>query len=95
MSRYSHETDCSEALLKVYEYLDNEMGPADCARIREHLGECASCMDEYDKDLLLKALVRRSCGCEPAPAQLRTQIIARITSLSVTTTRVEGRDQPI
>jgi mycothiol system anti-sigma-R factor len=78
-----HDTDCSEVLLKVYDYLDGEMGPDDCRKIKQHLNECGHCLKEYDIDQMLKALVRRSCGSEHAPAQLRLQIIARITSVRV------------
>ena len=37
-------TDCSEALLRVYEYLDGELGPDDCAQIQAHLDECGPCL---------------------------------------------------
>ena len=78
-----HETDCSDVLERVYEYLDGEMGPQDCEKVRQHLEECGPCLREYDRDQLLKLLIRRSCGCEPAPIQLRTQILAKITTVSI------------
>lgn len=71
--------DCSRARLQLYEYLDGEMDDDDCAKIREHLAHCGPCLKEYDIDQTLKALLRRSCGCETAPAQLRMQIMSRIT----------------
>ena len=74
--------DCSHALMQVYQYLDGEMGPDDCAKIREHLEQCGPCLEEYDIDQMLKTLVRRSCGCESAPTQLRMQIMARITTIN-------------
>ncbi|GMA38931.1 mycothiol system anti-sigma-R factor [Mobilicoccus caccae] len=76
-------TDCSEFRLRVYEYIDAEMEEVDCGRIRAHLAECGTCMSEYERDLVLKALVRRSCACEPAPTTLRMQILARITTVTV------------
>jgi len=76
--------DCSRARLQVYEYLDGEMSPADCEKIREHLAHCGPCLTEYDIDQVVKALVRRSCGCEAAPNQLRLQIMSRITTISMT-----------
>lgn len=78
-----HDTDCSEVLTKVYEYLDGEMTEADYAKIRQHLHECGPCLQEYDLDQLLKALVRRSCRCEAAPSTLRLQIMARITTVTL------------
>jgi len=77
------EIDCSHALMQVYQYLDGEMGPDDCDKIREHLAQCGPCLKEYDVDQMLKTLVHRSCGCESAPMQLRMQILARITLITV------------
>ena len=78
-----HETDCSEVLDRVYEYLDNEMEALDCAKIRQHLDECGPCLKQYDLDLALKALIRRSCASEPAPQELRTKILTRITTVRI------------
>ena len=78
-----HATDCGEVLQRVYEFLDGEMTPNDVAKIREHLDECAPCLTEYDLDVALKALIRRSCGCEAAPDALRSKIMIRITELRV------------
>ena len=77
------DTDCSEVLHRVYEYLDGEMTADDTVKIRHHLDECGPCLREYDLDLALKALVKRSCQCETAPVELRTQIMARITTIRV------------
>jgi anti-sigma factor (TIGR02949 family) len=84
-----NEFDCSRARLQLYEYLDGEMDPDDCAKISEHLQHCGPCLKEYDLDQMLKALVRRSCGSEAAPTELRMQILARITTINLT---VEYRD---
>ncbi|MEP7036293.1 MAG: mycothiol system anti-sigma-R factor [Actinomycetota bacterium] len=84
MTSHEHEEiDCSHALMQVYEYLDGEMGPDDCAKIRQHLAQCGPCMDEYDVDQMLKKLVRRSCGGESAPTELRMHILARITTITL------------
>ena len=74
-----HDTDCREVLDRVYEYLDGEMNVIDLNKIREHLDECGPCLQQYDLDVALKALVRRSCACEPAPPALRERIMVRIT----------------
>jgi len=72
-------TDCSETVLRIFELLDGEMGPADCARIQVHLDECGPCLREYQLDQALKLVVKRSCGCEQAPVELRTTILRRLT----------------
>jgi len=76
-----HETNCSEVLDRVYEYLDGEMNDHDVAKIRKHLEECRPCLSQYDIDLALKALLRRSCACEQAPQELRARIMVRITQV--------------
>jgi len=76
-----HETKCSEVLDRVYEYLDGELDEHDVAKIRQHLEECRPCLSQYDIDLALKALLRRSCVCEPAPQELRARIMVRITEV--------------
>ncbi|GAB48440.1 mycothiol system anti-sigma-R factor [Mobilicoccus pelagius] len=80
----THPTDCSEVRLRVFEYIDAEMDAGDCERLKTHLDECGACMSEYERDLVLKALVRRSCACQPAPRTLRMQIMARITTFGLT-----------
>ena len=74
-------TDCSEVLHRVYEYLDGEMTPDDTAKIRHHLDACGPCLREYDLDQALKALVKRSWAWVGAAVALRTQIMARITTI--------------
>jgi len=73
-----HETDCGEVLLKVYEYLDGELDTYAVGKIRQHLEECGPCLSEYDLDVVLKALVRRSCGGDAAPEELRARIKVQI-----------------
>ncbi len=78
-----HDTDCSVVLAKLFEYLDGELTSDDCARIKQHLGECGPCLSEYEADQLMKMLLKRSCGCEAAPQELRARIMVRITQVDV------------
>ena len=82
---HGDHTDCSETLHRVYEYLDGEMTPDDTHKIAQHLDECSPCLQQYNLDKALKALVKRSCQCEEAPVALRTQIMARITTIRLQT----------
>ncbi|WP_245627412.1 mycothiol system anti-sigma-R factor [Kribbia dieselivorans] len=75
--------NCSDTMLRIYEYLDGEMTPADTHRIAAHIEECAPCLAQHDLDRALKALVRRSCQCEEAPEALRLTIMERITHIRV------------
>jgi len=73
-----HEVPCSEVLEQVYAYLDHEMSEVDCEEIRKHLDECGPCLKEFGLDELVKKLVHKHCGCDPAPADLRTKVLVRI-----------------
>jgi mycothiol system anti-sigma-R factor len=73
-----HEIPCTEVLDKVYAYLDGELGPGDCAQIRQHLDECGPCLREYGLEEVVKQLVHRHCGRDAAPAGLRAKVLARI-----------------
>ena len=76
-----HETDCGEVLTRVYEYLDGELDTHAVDKIKQHLEECGPCLSEFDLDIALKALVRRSCGGDCAPEELRLRIMVQITQV--------------
>lgn len=71
--------DCSEVLYRIFEYLDGELGPDEVGRIATHLRECGPCLAEHDFDRALKAIIRRACTPEPAPATLRLTIMRSIS----------------
>ena len=73
-----HETPCTEVLDRVYGYIDGELDNGDCAKIQQHLDECGPCLREYGLEEAIKRLVAKRCGCDPAPAELRTKILVRI-----------------
>ena len=74
-----HATDCETVLGRMFEYLDGELGEPDLHLVKEHLDECGPCLTEHDIDLVVKALVRRSCGSDTAPEALRERIVLRIS----------------
>jgi mycothiol system anti-sigma-R factor len=80
-----HDTDCAEILDRVYVFLDKEMGdePMSYALVEEHLDECAPCLDKYDLERVVKALVARSCQGEHAPDELRRRVLIRIQQIRV------------
>ncbi|MBB2890096.1 mycothiol system anti-sigma-R factor [Flexivirga oryzae] len=81
--------ECGDYLSRIYQLLDGELDEAGRAQLQAHLDECPPCLDEYQLDRLLKALVQRSCACEHAPDALRTQILQRITTVRVTQVRIQ------
>jgi mycothiol system anti-sigma-R factor len=77
-----HETDCSEVLERVVFFIDNELEEADCDQIQRHLDECGPCLDKFDLERTVKALVARSCP-EHAPEGLRDRVLFKIREVQV------------
>jgi mycothiol system anti-sigma-R factor len=80
------KVDCTETVLRIFEFLDGEMSADDCRRMQAHLDECEPCLREYQMDQALKMVIKRSCGCEAAPVELRTTILRRLTTVRIETT---------
>ncbi len=59
--------DCSAALARLYEFLDNELADADADTIRAHLAACEPCLDRFDTEEHIRALVKRCCTSARAP----------------------------
>jgi len=76
-----HDTECGEVLDHLYEFLDNELAEGDCAKLRVHFEECSPCLEKYGLEQAIKALIKRSCGCDDTPADLRGKVLARIDSI--------------
>ena len=74
--------DCSEALSRLFDFLDAEIDELEGDRIRQHLADCEPCLSEYDVEDHLKKLVRRSCH-EAAPAELHLRIRQQLTVLRI------------
>lgn len=73
-----HETDCSEVLDHLYEYLDKEMPDVDSAKFQEHIEECRPCLAEYGLEESVKKLVKRCCGQDDVPGDLRSKVMGRL-----------------
>jgi anti-sigma factor (TIGR02949 family) len=84
-----HETPCSEVLNRVYEFLDGELDHEGVHVIKEHLEECAPCLRQYGLEDAVKALVKRSCGHDDVPPDLRSKVMLRIEAVRIEL-RTEG-----
>ncbi len=80
--------NCDAYLNQLYTYLDGELTDLECAHLRSHLEACPPCLQEYERDAILKALVRRSCTSELAPETLRAQIMTHIATVRITEVRI-------
>ncbi|NYV75634.1 MULTISPECIES: mycothiol system anti-sigma-R factor [Streptomyces] len=73
-----HETDCAEILDHLYEFLDREMPDSACTKFEEHFEECSPCLEKYGLEQAVKKLVKRCCGHDDVPADLRAKVMGRI-----------------
>jgi mycothiol system anti-sigma-R factor len=77
-----YDKDCTEVLERVFFFIDNELPTADFAEIQHHLDECRPCLQKYDLERTVKALVARSCS-EHAPQALRDKVLLQIRQVQV------------
>ena len=86
-----HDQDCSEVLERMFFFIDHELADADYTEIQQHLDECAPCLQKYDLERTVKALVARSCP-EHAPESLRDRVLMSIRHIQVqiTETRLDA-----
>ena len=82
-----HDKDCSEVLERVFFFIDNELPTADFSEIQHHLDECGPCLQKYDLERTVKALVARSCS-ESAPEGLRERVLLQLRQVQVRITEV-------
>lgn len=73
-----HETDCSEVLDHLYEYLDREMPDGEREKFQVHIDECSPCLEKYGLEQAVKKLVKRCCGRDDVPIDLRSKVMGRI-----------------
>jgi len=73
---------CQEILERIFFFIDNELEQADCQEIQQHLDDCGPCLEKYDLERTVKALVQRSCS-EHAPETLRERVLLRIRQVQV------------
>ena len=77
-----HDQHCSEILQRMFFFIDNELEQADCQEIQQHLEDCGPCLEKYNLERTVKALVQRSCT-EHAPDTLRDRVLLRIRQVQV------------
>jgi len=81
----SGDQSCAEFLERIVCLLDNELEAGDVDQVRAHLEECAPCLQSYDLQRTVKALVARSC-MEQAPETLRQRVRVQIQQIQVSYT---------
>ena len=77
--------ECVDFLERIMRMIDNELEEGDCAVVRAHIDTCNPCLERYDLQRTVKAIVARSCS-ETAPTELRERVRIQIQQIQVTIT---------
>lgn len=68
------QLQCTVAMRSVHAFLHGEL-PEDAAdEIRQHLLACENCLDNFDAEQFIGALIRRCYGPTVAPTTLRLRV---------------------
>ncbi len=81
--------DCEKALANLYLFIDHEIDTASSSEIQSHIDECSECLNVYDLERVVKALVSRSCT-EVAPEVLRQKVLVSIRTVQVHITETKA-----
>ena len=74
--------ECVDFLERIMRLIDNELEEGDCAVVRAHIDSCNPCLERYDLQRTVKAIVARSCS-ETAPTELRERVRIQIQQIQV------------
>jgi mycothiol system anti-sigma-R factor len=68
--------ECEEVLIRLWEYLDQELGPEEAKEVQAHLKRCRGCYPAYCCDrALLDLLARLRTSCSAPPRLLKSVLI--------------------
>lgn len=73
----SGNDDCSEAIRRIYYFLDGELTEYRRQMIQRHLDECLGCVSAFDFEAELRQVIANRCRDVP-PADLMERIAAAI-----------------
>jgi len=71
------ETDCKEAVERLYYFLDGELTDERRAMIQRHLDACSECIEAFEFEVELRTAIARGCR-EPVPESLRVRVFEAI-----------------
>lgn len=62
--------ECDEVMVRLWEYLDQELGPEEASSVWEHLNECPGCLPVYCHSRALLELLHQQRYTGSAPPSL-------------------------
>jgi mycothiol system anti-sigma-R factor len=66
--------DCNETLREMEAFLDGELTDDAVATLRDHLDDCPDCLQAFDFQAELKAVIAEKCRRDRMPAGLLARI---------------------
>ena len=71
------ERNCDDAIHTLYHYLDGELTAERREVIRQHLDDCAPCLEAFDFEAEIRVMIAAKCR-EEVPDALRVRIATAI-----------------
>jgi mycothiol system anti-sigma-R factor len=68
--------ECKQVLARLWEYLDQELGPEEAYVIGAHLEDCAGCYPAYCCNRAFLQLLARQRHMCTAPSRLRVAVLS-------------------
>ncbi|MGH9134191.1 MAG: mycothiol system anti-sigma-R factor [Ilumatobacteraceae bacterium] len=66
--------DCRDTIRALESFLDDELSADARSRIHSHLDGCVDCLQAFDFEAELKAVIRRKCSNDEMPPGLLAKI---------------------
>ena len=80
--------NCQEALNLLYDIIDKEASEIDATEVQDHLAKCKHCLQVYDLEHSVNALVverLKSAEATPCVGKLRDKLILKLNELDAET----------
>ena len=74
--------DCRNALAKLYEYLDEEIGHAEREAIATHVQACRECFDQFETERLFAQILAQRVPRPQARLDFKAHLLARLNEES-------------
>ncbi len=74
--------DCRNALAKLYDYIDGEIGQVEREAIAAHIEACRGCFDQFETERLFADFIDRRVPRPQARAEFKEHLLARLAEES-------------
>ena len=81
---------CKEAIAQLHEFLDNELGDANYAKIRQHIDKCHKCCEKFEFEQALKGVIRERTQLHQTPQHVLQHIVSQWAELNEERSRPES-----